>query len=461
MWMVPIYSISSFLSLVLKDSSPYLDVIRDFYECFVIHAFVAFLIAWCGSEDQLASKLRQKPPSKGAHLWPMSCCLPRWRLGRDFLWRCKWGTLQYIVVKTTCAIATLIMQALDVYGEGEVFSLTHGYLYVSLLSAVSQTYAIYCLVLFYHAMSGDLAPMNPVPKFLTVKAVVFATWAQSVAVAAAVQLGLIAPFITAQYSEEDIAKGIQNFAICVEMFIAALLHRRIFSFRQYSADSGAGEYSYESLARLGVLPQGGGQGDHMGFGRGQPIPGVLRRGISPAVARLAMDSSGSSIGSDGGGWDAVLRPDAPGPDAAGERGGDSETGRLVQDPGSAPSAAADTAPLVPPGPAPPPGPAMGNSTTRPFLRAFIESTIPMDVVADIGRTVSRSHRQAVRDDDDANTWVVAPGSAGKSVTIRHASATTAMASTLSVGAQPARSDVRGRPQAPLPLLPAPDKAHGT
>ena len=404
LWLVPIYSVTAFLSLVFKESSLYLDTLRDFYECFVIHAFVCFLIAWCGSEDQLASKLRQKPPSKGAHLWPMNCCLRRWRLGRDFLWRCKWGTLQYIVIKTSCALAAVLLQFLGVYGEGEVFSLTHGYFYISFISATSQTYAIYCLALFYHAMSEDLVPMRPIPKFLSVKAVVFATWAQSVTVAAAVQLGVFQPFITAHYSEEDIAKGIQNFIICIEMFVAALIHRSVFSYREFSADDGSGEYSYESLARLGVVPVGGsGSAFEYGPGRGVPIPSMHHSAILAGSSPGSVDGDAASLlsGSSGGDKDAA-------------RGG-------VHPPGSVVSTSADGT----------------GRASRPFLRAFIESSIPMDVVADIGRTVSRTHRKAIRDDDEKNTWIVAPRRAGKQVMITHSS-TSAAASTLSVGAQPAR-----------------------
>jgi hypothetical protein len=255
--------------------------------------------------------------------------------------------------------------------------------------------------------------MRPIPKFLSVKAVVFATWAQSVTVAAAVQMGVFQPFITAHYSEEDIAKGIQNFAICIEMFLAALVHRVVFSYLEFSSDSGNGEYSYESLARLGVVPANSTDnsldyGQARGPGQGHRIPAALvgNAAVLVSTGRAGQDAADSAA--------SLLSGGSSGSETEGGKGG------LLQPPGSVSSA-----------------PVASGGSSRPFLRAFIESSIPMDVVADIGRTVSRTHRKAIRDDDEKNTWIVAPRRAGKRVMITHSSGSAA-ASTLSVGAQPTR-----------------------
>ena len=67
------------------------------------------------------------------------------------------------------------------YGEGEL-SFGRAYVYLTLVNNASQIWAIYCLVLFYQAAHSELKPMKPFAKFVCVKAVVFFSWWQSLAI---------------------------------------------------------------------------------------------------------------------------------------------------------------------------------------------------------------------------------------------------------------------------------------
>lgn len=59
-----------------------------------------------------------------------------------------------------------------VYADG-TFELNVAYPYIVAINNVTQSVAMYCLILFYVATSAELAPMKPFPKFLCIKAVVF------------------------------------------------------------------------------------------------------------------------------------------------------------------------------------------------------------------------------------------------------------------------------------------------
>ncbi|CAC5381563.1 unnamed protein product [Mytilus coruscus] len=84
-------------------------------------------------------------------------------------------------------------------------------------------------------MKTDVAPINPVAKFLCVKFFVFFCFWQSLAIAILVKLDVIPSGGTWDFyhSITDVATGLQDFIICVEMFIAAIAHYYSFSHKPF------------------------------------------------------------------------------------------------------------------------------------------------------------------------------------------------------------------------------------
>lgn len=70
------------------------------------------------------------------------------------------------------------------------------------------------------------SPSSPTQPCAAIKAIVFFTWWQGLGIAVLVQLGVIGG--SDHHSAREVAEAAQNYIICFEMFLAAILHRRAF-----------------------------------------------------------------------------------------------------------------------------------------------------------------------------------------------------------------------------------------
>ena len=98
-----------------------------------------------------------------------------------FFIKCKFGVLQYVLLKFVSSLAVMILELKGWYKEGD-FTPKGGYLYICILTNLSQCWALYCLIFFYYATHNELSPIRPVGKFLSVKMLVFFTWYQGTSV---------------------------------------------------------------------------------------------------------------------------------------------------------------------------------------------------------------------------------------------------------------------------------------
>ncbi|XP_048439424.1 transmembrane protein 184A [Pyrus x bretschneideri] len=222
-FMVPIYALMSFLSLVIPAGSIYFNSIREAYEAWVIYNFLSLCLAWVGGPGSVVLSLSGRVLKPSVVL--MTCCLPPIPLDGRFIRRCKQGCLQFVILKPVLAVVTLILYAKGKYADGN-FSPRQSYLYLTIIYTISYTTALYALALFYFACRDLLQPFNPVPKFIIIKSVVFLTYWQGVLVFLAAKSGLIK-------NAEDAAQY-QNFIICVEMLIAAIGHLYAFPYKEYA-----------------------------------------------------------------------------------------------------------------------------------------------------------------------------------------------------------------------------------
>ncbi|EXB57575.1 hypothetical protein L484_022682 [Morus notabilis] len=205
-FMVPVYALMSFLSLILPASSIYFNSIREVYEAWVIYNFLSLCLAWVGGPGAVVLSLSGRVLKPSWYL--MTCCFPPIPLDGRFIRRCKQGCLQFVILKPILVAVTLILYAKGKYKDGN-FNPNQSYLYLTIIYMLSYTMALYVLALFYVACKDLLQPFNPgVLVFLAAKS----------------------KFI----KNADDAAQFQNFIICVEMLIAAVGHLYAFPYKEYA-----------------------------------------------------------------------------------------------------------------------------------------------------------------------------------------------------------------------------------
>lgn len=172
-----------------------------------------------------------RPPV--SHLWPLNLFCSKIDISdpHTFL-AIKRGILQYTWVKPLLAVATIIMKATGTYQEGYI-SLTSGYFWSGIIYNVSITISLYALAMFWVCMSADLKPFRPMPKFLCIKGIIFASYWQGFFLSILVFLGAI-PDDVAGYTPDNLAAAIQDALICFEMPLFSLAHWYAFSWHDYA-----------------------------------------------------------------------------------------------------------------------------------------------------------------------------------------------------------------------------------
>jgi len=227
LFMVPIYSLDSWLSLRYKEYSLYFNLIRDCYEAYVLYMFFILLVNYFSGEAALVKILENKPPMK--HPFP-TCFLPKIKLGLSFLRWCKFCVLQFALIKPLDTLVAIVLEVSDGYREGN-FDPSFGYLYITIIDNISITISLYFLVLFYLATKEELSNLQPVGKFLCIKAIIFFSFWQGVIIAVLTKVSVIHD--VGQWTAGNVAAGLQDFIICLEMAAIAIAHIFAFSYKPF------------------------------------------------------------------------------------------------------------------------------------------------------------------------------------------------------------------------------------
>ncbi|KAF0685024.1 Aste57867_23053 [Aphanomyces stellatus] len=250
--MVPLYAVTSYLALTVPEWKLYFETIRDFYEGFALHSFYYFMIDYLGGQEVLAQRLRSKKHDI-KHSLGFQWCIETWKMGPQFVRNNSIGILQYIPCKIIITVVTFVSSMFGFYGEGVYTDPTKAYPYLTLLLTVSQTWALYCLILFYHGCSDELRPMRPLPKFLAVKMIIFFTFWQSIMIGMLSRFGIISESWHIRCAERvctdplndatcvyhgcwdaaEITSAVNDFVICFEMLGFSIVHHYAFNISDF------------------------------------------------------------------------------------------------------------------------------------------------------------------------------------------------------------------------------------
>ncbi|EXC35621.1 hypothetical protein L484_000780 [Morus notabilis] len=238
-FMVPVYATESIISLWNPKLSLACDILRNCYEAFALYSFGSYLVACLGGESSViellenqSKKQLSKPllEEEGENrieqhksLWNLF--FRPYVIGKDLMTIEKFGLVQYMILKTLCAFLAFLLEIFGVYGDGE-FKWYYGYPYMAVVLNFSQMWALYCLVQFYNVTHERLQCIKPLAKFISFKAIVFATWWQGLGIALLHEFGVIP-------KEGKLQTALQDFLICIEMAIAAVAHVFVFSAEPY------------------------------------------------------------------------------------------------------------------------------------------------------------------------------------------------------------------------------------
>ena len=232
LFMVPLYAIISWISIMAPGAAEYLNLVRDAYESYAIYAFFSLMLALMGGVDTVYRSLmiEERPPID--HLPPL-CWLDPVKVSPRFVQNCRRCLFQFMVVKPLVTFAILILAAEGEMGSS-LFDVTKGYFWTTMIYNVSITIAFSALVYFYRGTSEFLEGKNAFAKFCCIKAVIFLSYWQGIMIDIFASANMLPKFN--YWNDQEVATGLQDLLICVEMLFVAFGHKFCFSSDEFAVD---------------------------------------------------------------------------------------------------------------------------------------------------------------------------------------------------------------------------------
>ena len=218
-----------------------MEFIKSCFEALIIYSFLLLLTKYLGGHRGVEQALMARDQIE----LPFPCCWRKPQPHIRWVWYFKFALLQYTWINPICSGIAVILNLTDVYENGH-WNFRRGYPYITIIINISQTVALYALVAFYQNMKEPLKPFKPFAKFVAIKLIVFFIFWQSVLMSGLASVGVLRNTTcdpstntycngsTTGFTVEEEKILLANILVCVEMFLFAIAHHWIFSWKPYA-----------------------------------------------------------------------------------------------------------------------------------------------------------------------------------------------------------------------------------
>ena len=244
LFMVPLYALISWFSILAPGAATYLDLIRDAYEAYAIYAFFSLMLAFMGGMDSLYRTLMVEEREPIAHFFPF-CWMEPVKVTPRFVQACRRSLFQFMVLKPLVSFVVIILTTKGEMGDS-VTDVSKGSFWTALVYNISITIALYGLVYFYAGTKEFLEGKGALAKFLCIKAIIFLSYWQGFAIAILAAANVLPTFN--YWTKEEAPQGLQDFLICIEMLLVAFAHKFCFGSDDYAVDASSSESAADSIS---------------------------------------------------------------------------------------------------------------------------------------------------------------------------------------------------------------------
>lgn len=256
--MIPIYSLTSWLAIIFGRYAIYLHLLRDSYESLVLYEFFCLIqhyfmkeaphyFSYLGKindrairtvEEEEEEEEKNRVPCFVDYFseyeespWPFPLCfLPNMVPGAKFFLFIKACVIQYVFIKPILSFLAVLLHMKGFYHTG-YFMITDGYLWITILCNVSMTISLYMLIIFYLLISDVTEPHNPLPKFLSIKVLIFFIFWQSLLFSILYYVEVL-PLLF-DWDRYRSSLTLENLCICIEMLLLSVAHLWVYTYTPY------------------------------------------------------------------------------------------------------------------------------------------------------------------------------------------------------------------------------------